>query len=576
VRLATRFYLLVAAAVVATSLLTQLRVGAELSRSERRTASRQMEHTALIVRTLLADRPFDDALADSLGAVEGLRVTLLSEDGRVLGDSEIEASRLAEVENHAGRPEVIEALAGRTGVAERASKTIAQSLLYVAVPAPGGIIRLAARIDDVTADATRIHLAALTVLLGALLVLIPVCWFFARGISGPLTHAESTLSKLSAGELGARTGIMGRGPLAGVGRAIDRLAGSLEESAERSREEASDLRTLLDSLDEGLAFVDETGILRLTNPAFEGWAGRELEVGARVNTFFRSPEVLGAVDRALGGESVTAELPIGERTLSMSARPHRGGALLVFRDLTALRRLEGIRREFVANVSHELKTPLTSVVGFAEAIAGGEMSSGEAQGFSRRILANASRMRNLIDDLLDLARVESGSWSPSPEPISIATIAREVWRELPDEAPRRGVTLEVDEGDGPLVEADAQSVRQMLRNILGNACRYAPPETPIRLRIITDATGVPDAGWVRIEISDEGQGIPSVHLEHVFERFYRVDPGRSREDGGTGLGLAIVKHLVRAHGGEVGIESEVSRGTTVWFTLPFSSALSGA
>jgi len=293
-------------------------------------------------------------------------------------------------------------------------------------------------------------------------------------------------------------------------------------------------------------------------------------VGARVSTLFRSPEVLSAVDRALGGESVTAELSVGGRTMFMSVRPHRGGAVLVFRDLTALRRLEGIRREFVANVSHELKTPLTSVVGFAEAIAGGDMPADAAEDFSRRILANASRMRNLIDDLLDLARVESGSWSPSPEPISIAETAREVWLDLPDEAAQRGVTLEVDEGDGSLVEADAQSVRQILRNILGNACRYAPPETPVRVQIVSGATSV------RTEIIDQGQGIPSVHLEHVFERFYRVDPGRSREDGGTGLGLAIVKHLVRAHGGEVGIESEVSRGTTVWFTLPLSSGASQA
>jgi len=269
-----RLYLVAAIAMLATFVVMQLRVGAVLARSEHAAAARQLEQTARIVRLLLGDRPFDDALADSLAVTEGLRVTLLSEDGRVLGDSEVEASRLAGIENHASRPEVIEALAGRTGVAERASRTIAQSLLYVAVPAPEGVIRLAARIDDVTAGAARVRRAALVMLLGALVVLVPVCFFLARGISGPLRQAESTLAKISAGEFDARTGLTGRGLLGELGPAVDRLAETMEERAGRTREDASDLRALLDSLDEGLSFIDAAGILRLANPAFERWVGR--------------------------------------------------------------------------------------------------------------------------------------------------------------------------------------------------------------------------------------------------------------------------------------------------------------
>jgi len=564
VRLATRFYLAFAALLVAVFVGLLSVVSMEISSRARADTATRLEGEARLIRALIAARTFDDALADSLGAAAGLRVTLVSRDGTVLGDSEVETRRLPSVENHAARPEVAAALAGRTGVADRASATVAQSLLYVAVPAEQGVLRLSTRlprVGGVTAE-TR-HLLAAALLL-SLALLYPLTRFLAGRVERGLGAAEAAVERIAGGEAVDRGGRRS-GSMTSLGLAIDRMTDDVRERLGRTGQEARDLRALFDGLDEGLAFIDSAGVLGFANPAFERWVGRPATERTRIGSLFRSPEILGAVDRAQRGKSVTEEVILGSRNVLMTARPHRGGALLVLRDLTDLRRLEGVRRDFVANVSHELKTPLTSVVGFAEAIAEGGLAEDAAADFGERILANATRMRRLVDDLLDLALVESGSWSPALEPVPIGATASELWAQLIPASERERLELAVDDPAHAIVNADADAVRQILRNLLDNAVRYAPDGSEIRVRTR------PDGAFVRTEVVDRGPGVPTAHLSRVFERFYRVDPGRSREQGGTGLGLAIVKHFVVAHGGEVGMESEVSRGTTAWFTLPVSS-----
>ena len=221
----------------------------------------------------------------------------------------------------------------------------------------------------------------------------------------------------------------------------------------------------------------------------------------------------------------------------------------------------------MANVSHELKTPLTSVVGFAEALVEGGIDADQAGGFARRILFNATRMRYLVDDLLNLSLLESGSWSPEPETVSVGAIAREAWETLSPKVRAHDLELRVS-GTEESAWADPDAVRQVMRNLLDNAARYSDEDPAISVRVAADGR------FQRVEVSDRGPGIASVHVERVFERFYRVDPARSRARGGTGLGLAIVKHFVEAHGGEIGIESALGRGTTVWFTLPNAARLS--
>ncbi|MCG8469329.1 MAG: ATP-binding protein [Gemmatimonadetes bacterium] len=405
------------------------------------------------------------------------------------------------------------------------------------------------------ADGRRIGLWTLG---GLLLVLYPAARLVTRSFEARLQGAQDAVARIGRGD--PEPGV-GRDSVSNLGRSIDRMAAELRQQLDDARRQSEDLRALFEGLDDGLALIDADGSVLLCNAAFEGWTGRTVNPGVRVGSLFRAPPVLEAVDQAQRGEFVLDEVTLGENTVLMSARPHRGGALLAIRDLTALRRLEGVRRDFVANVSHELKTPLTSVVGFAEAIAGGELAPDRAEDFGHRILANATRMRHLVDDLLDLAQVESGSWTPVPEPVSVGATAREVWETMAPDIGPSGETLVVTDA-GVEAFADPDAVRQILRNLLDNAARYSEPGSAIRVDVVAEGL------FLRTEVSDEGPGIPSVHLDRVFERFYRIDPARSRERGGTGLGLSIVKHLVEGQGGEVGIESELRRGTTVWFTLP--------
>lgn len=412
-----------------------------------------------------------------------------------------------------------------------------------------------------------IGIAVESAVFGVILILLwPATRLAARRIEAEVEQAREAVDRIASGDLDPSGAPAAAGPVGSLNRAIDRMAGEVRDRVAQSERESSDLRILFDGLEDGLAFIDRDGLVSLCNPAFERWAGRDVSPGVRIGTLFRSPRVIHAVSAARRGESTTVEVELGEHTVLMSTRPHRSGAVIVLHDLTVMRRLEGVRRDFVANVSHELKTPLTSVVGFAEALSEGGLDAGHARDFARRILVNATRMRHLVEDLLDLSLLESGSWSPEPQPVSVGAVALEVWETLSPRVRGEEVTLDVSGTQEPAY-ADPDAIRQVLRNLLDNAARYSDDDPDIAVRIRSDGE------FQRVEVADGGPGIPSVHVERVFERFYRVDPARSRARGGTGLGLAIVKHFVEAHGGQVGIDSALGSGTTVWFTLPVAAAI---
>ncbi len=412
-----------------------------------------------------------------------------------------------------------------------------------------------------------IGIAVESAVFGVILILLwPATRLAARRIEAEVDQAREAVDRIASGDLDPSGSPAAAGPVGSLNRAIDRMAGEVRDRVAQSERESSDLRILFDGLEDGLAFIDRDGLVSLCNPAFERWAGRDVSPGVRIGTLFRSPRVIHAVSAARRGESTTVEVELGEHTVLMSTRPHRSGAVIVLHDLTVMRRLEGVRRDFVANVSHELKTPLTSVVGFAEALSEGGLDPGHARDFARRILVNATRMRHLVEDLLDLSLLESGSWSPEPQPVSVGAVALEVWETLSPRVRGEEVTLDVSGTQEPAY-ADPDAIRQVLRNLLDNAARYSDDDLNIAVGIRSDGE------FQRVEVTDRGPGIPSVHVERVFERFYRVDPARSRARGGTGLGLAIVKHFVEAHGGEVGIDSALGSGTTVWFTLPVAAAI---
>ncbi|MGB5527385.1 MAG: ATP-binding protein [Gemmatimonadota bacterium] len=521
-----------------------------------------LAHQARVMHATIGTQAFSDSLADALGEASGSRVTLIDRTGRVVGDSEVGADRLPEVENHAARPEVAAALQGRTGSAIRSSETVSLRLLYVAMPDPRGVLRVSVPLSRADALVMR---SRQWVLAGGLVTLLLAGLLGRRLVrfwQRPVTHLRDTLDAIGRGEVGRRVGFEGGGVLASVGRSVDETAARVEQRVADLSREATDLNGMFDELEDGVAQVDRDGLIVRANDAFEGWIGRPELTGERIGSLFRDPGNVTAVQAAIAGEPGSNESTIGTRTVLLTSRPDAHGALVVLRDLTRTRQLEGIRRDFVANVSHELKTPLTNILGFSEAIAEDDEVPVGPRGFATRIVANSRRMQALVDDLLDLSRIESGAWKPEPVALELGTVTREVWSTFDRRPDDPGVALNVAAPEGLVVHADPDALRQILRNLLDNALRYAPASTAVSV------SAAHEDNSVRIVVEDEGPGIPTAHLERVFERFYRVDAARSREAGGTGLGLSIVKHLVGAHGGEIGIESEVGNGTRVWIVFP--------
>ncbi|NUP55740.1 MAG: hypothetical protein HOQ19_07900, partial [Gemmatimonadaceae bacterium] len=322
---------------------------------------------------------------------------------------------------------------------------------------------------------------------------------------------------------------------------------------------------LIDSLDEGVLAVDARGVVARANASARTLLRIEREPPFASELVSRDPVFRAALADALAGEATDgAEMQLGARTVLLTARPLTagGGAVLTFLDLTTIRRLETVRRDFVANVSHELKTPITIIGGFAETLATDDPPPEQRRQFIEAIRTNTYRMQRLVDDLLDLSRIESGSWRPHVATVDLRAAVGEVVAGLADAARKKGIEIEaMVPGDAASLHADPLAVRQILTNLAQNAVRYT---TAGRITIFTRC----DDERVTIGVSDTGIGIPPEHLSRIFERFYRVDAGRSREGGGTGLGLAIVKHLVESHGGRVNATSEVGKGTTVSATFP--------
>jgi two-component system, OmpR family, phosphate regulon sensor histidine kinase PhoR len=449
-------------------------------------------------------------------------------------------------------------------VAQRRSETVGRLFLYVAIPGGPGAVRVAAGLDQVDTVVHRAQRAVAGAALLALLIGTILAAAAGRSIARPLVEIGSAAQAIAAGA-------PPRFPHSGIPD-IDRLVQALREMHQQLgdrfnevRREQAETAALVESMVEGVIAADERGRITTANPAARRLLGYDAEESLPgLRELFRVKAAREVVDAVLQGRPVQdRELEMDGGVLLMNARPLRsGGAVLVIHDLTATRRLEAMRRDFVANVSHELKTPLTSISGYAETLLFDTPDSDTTKRFLSTILGNARRMQRLVDNLLDLAKLEAGHWQPEREPVDLASVARETWTELRDRETARSIDFQVDVArDAATVNADADAIGQVLTNLLDNASRYTPPGGRIVCRSRRD-----DAG-IALSVSDNGAGIVREHLPRIFERFYRSDPSRSRDEGGTGLGLAIVKHLVEAHGGRVSAESERGVGTTItcWF-----------
>ena len=567
-RLFLSYLLLIVLLVAAISAAAESLVRRQLVQSEEDHLRRELELAVSIYEGTPGEPPPE--LAVRLGELSGRRVTIVAPDGSVLGESTREGGLPGGMPNHGGRPEIREAMEspGAIASAVRFSTTVSEDHMYAARRTRGGdVLRLAVPLAEIDAALARVQRRILLVGAVGLLLAALFSLAFSVAVTRPLRRIRMAANAMAAGDLSRRLRERRRDELGDLARALDALVDELQRRLGPLDDERAEMQTLIDSMAEGVLAVGPGGALRRANPAARlMFALPESVGGVPPEAVSRRPEFLRLVRGALAGETISATELVGEgRSLLGTAHPlPDGGAVLVFLDVSELRRLEGVRRDFVANASHELKTPLTAIRGYSETLLDPELPPELARSFARTVKQNSERLQRIVDDLLDLSRIESGGWAVERETVDVEEAIQEAWAAQPA-GPRPELTVDVDPG-ARTAAADPAALHQILSNLFSNAIRYTPADGSVVVRARpVRMTGGPG---VEVAVTDSGTGISAAHLPRIFERFYRADPARSRAEGGTGLGLAIVRHLVEAHGGKVDASSELGRGTTIRFTLP--------
>lgn len=517
--------------------------------------------------------PQMDQVADRLGRSSGARVTIIASDGVVLGDSELTPEQVREIENHGGRPEVRSALARGAGSARRFSTTLGTNMLYVTAryrrDDRHGVVRLALPLSEVDAVIGRLRLALLiTGLFGLALAVVVggvAAHLLSRRLRDLVQHARAVMHDYGGGKVRPSSGDeLGR--LAG---SFNRLVEELDRVVSDLAGERDRLETILESMSEAVLALDpEQRVTMANQAAFDLLNVSSPPVGRFLLEVIRVPALIELVTKRENESTATAEFELTgqphRRVLAVVA-PQRtaGGSVLVMHDVTEMRRLERMRRDFVANVSHELRTPVSVVQANAETLLDGALEDrDQAREFLEAIYRNATRLSAMISDLLDLSRIESGQLALEMRTLRLGEVADRVARSANEAAGNRGISVENAVEPSTGVRADEKALEHVLGNLLDNAIKYCGEGGQVTM------AAAASEGVVRVEVRDDGPGIEPQHRDRVFERFYRVEPGRSRELGGTGLGLSIVRNLVNAMGGKAGFEPGDPRGSVFWFTLP--------
>lgn len=392
----------------------------------------------------------------------------------------------------------------------------------------------------------------------------------ARSVTRPIADLRDVARSLADGDLSRRPALLAEGEVGALGEALRRLAEQSSARMDALQADEALLAALTESLNEAVIAVDaRQQVVRINETARQLLRLRS-PVPFPSDYLPRDRALREALAAVLRGEvAPPTEVRVDDRTLTLTARPlPDGGAILALYDLTPFRRLEAVRRDFVANVSHELRTPLTVIAGFVETLGDEELPAPLRRQFLGMTEANVRRMQRIVDDLLDLSRIESGGWLPNPADLDVRSLVAEILAPLAQAAEAKGVTLVADvPATIETVYIDPTAARQVLSNLAENALRHTTTG-----HVTVFAERAPDGVWLGVR--DSGAGISEEHLPRIFERFYRADPGRSREAGGTGLGLSIVRHLAEAHGGRVRAESTFGVGTTIAALFPHAVRVS--
>jgi two-component system, OmpR family, phosphate regulon sensor histidine kinase PhoR len=519
-----------------------------------------------------------DPLIDEAASEVGARVTILDLDGNVRADSSVSGPALLALENHRDRPEVRAALDGGIGSDTRRSATVGSDLLYVAVLVEHrgsrvGVARVARAMDNVDAQARDLRSGILAAMALALTIALVSSALLSASFATSLHEMMRAARRFAAGDLGARIAIRRHDEVGELARILNQSADEQQARLEEIARDRARTDAILRAMAEGVLAVDGRGAVLMASEAFR----RDFEVGDAVGRHYlevvRQREIADLLEAVLRTRAArTAEVEVWplRRVFAITVVPFpetegkATGAVATFHDLTERRRIDQIRRDFVANASHELRTPLTSIRGFVEALEDGAVEDpATAQRFLGKIRTHADRMTALMDDLLELSRLESGSRPPKWEDVSIPDLIEDVAASFAPSAARKKLKLSAEaDGTEAVAATDPDRLRRIVECLVENAVKYTPENGEVRLATRSTAAGV------AVDVSDDGPGIPAEHLPRIFERFYRVDKARSRELGGTGLGLSIAKHLAEGMGASLSVTSEVGKGSAFTVTIP--------
>lgn len=524
-------------------------------------------------------------LINEVGVRLGVRTTLINGQGRVLADSETDPSDLSTLENHADHPEISAVRQQGRGTSVRYSNTQDIEVLYVATAVPeigdeNFVLRLALPLRDMGHIKQRISQAIwMTSILGLCLALL-LAYATSRYISRPILDAIWFVRNIASGRLKHRTLRVGSTrELRDLGTALDDMRRQIQTHIGQITLEKSRLEAVLTSITEAILVTDQSGRILMGNGTFEKLFGVSDAIEGRMPIeLVRHRDVQDAIEQTLKtGQVVFLDLTRSdsrERHFDVQIAPilqddHMAGSVTIFYDITELRRLERIRKDFVANVSHELRTPLTTIKGCAATLADGALDNREAaQRFVQMINTHADRLHNLIEDILDLSRIESGALPLKTGVYPVHEMVDSVVGQIRPQAKEKTLTIEIDIKENAQVQCDRKLIEQALLNLLDNAVKYTPEGGKIWIQTRDFKQGENTQTRIALEVKDTGIGIPLSDMDRIFERFYRVDKGRSRAMGGTGLGLSIVRHIMDAHGERVYVESEQGKGSTFGLTLP--------
>ncbi len=576
------FYILI---IIISLILTSILALREMRRIYLNEVTIALENQALLIKDFIGPVMTDsmsinlDQRCKQLGQSTKIRITIVNADGTVLGDSNEDP---ATMENHGGRPEIRSAYDGQTGVSTRYSSTLRTSMMYVAIPVSiegelVGVVRTSMPISAINDDLESFYG---NVIIGGLIIMVIAALvgsLIFRRFTRPIRELQKGAEQFARGELMSKLPVADTEEIAALALSMNRMAEQLDNRIRTIIEQRNEREAILSSMSEGVLAIDNQEKIVSFNRAAADFLNLDIKAstGKPIREVARIADLHELIELTSGSnERVEMEIILpgqnprylqAHGSVLSDASGNGIGILLVFNDITRIKKLENIRREFVANVSHELKTPITSIIGSAETLVDDEAGKTEnSKKFLSMIIKNADRLNSLVDDLLSLARLESETDMAGVKltACNIAAIMESAIEACHHISSSKGIKTAFSVDKTVIAKVNRIHLEQAVINLIDNAVKYSESGTTISI-----SAGIINNELV-ISVEDHGCGIESRHLPHLFERFYRVDKGRSREIGGTGLGLAIVKHVALAHNGRVSVDSIPGKGSIFRIHLP--------